>query len=334
MSNLKSPSDVRNASGVLRPSLQGHLEITRVDHWFKNVFVLPGIVTALSMSPPLVTAGLPLRIVVGLLAICLVASSNYVLNEVLDAPFDRHHPTKWQRPVPSGRVNIRLAYVQWLVLMIVGVGLGLTISMPYALTVLALWGMGCVYNIPPVRSKDAPYVDVLSEAVNNPLRMLAGWFIAGTGLVPPVSLLLSYWMVGCYFMALKRFAEYRDIRDRVRAAAYRKSFAFYSEERLLVSVVFYGSTAMLFFGAFIMRYRLELILSFPLVALVMAVYFALAFQEDSAAQRPEELYREPRLMAAVVACTVLMGALLFIDIPVLYHIFLPTAEVSHFGGTP
>ena len=37
--------------------------------------------------------------------------------------------------------------------------------------------MGCVYNIPPVRSKDLPYVDVLSEAINNPIRMLAGWFI-------------------------------------------------------------------------------------------------------------------------------------------------------------
>ena len=34
--------------------------------------------------------------------------------------------------------------------------------------------MACVYNVPPVRSKDQPYVDVLSEAINNPLRLLAG----------------------------------------------------------------------------------------------------------------------------------------------------------------
>ena len=44
---------------------------------------------------------------------------------------------------------------------------------PFTLTVLALWVMGCVYNIPPVRSKDLPYLDVLSEAINNPIRMLA-----------------------------------------------------------------------------------------------------------------------------------------------------------------
>ena len=85
-----------------------------------------------------------------------------------------------------------------------------------------LWVMGCIYNIPPVRSKDLPYVDVLSESVNNPLRMLAGWFIVGTASVAPASLLLSYWMVGCYFMAMKRYAEYREIGDPTRAAAYRQ----------------------------------------------------------------------------------------------------------------
>ena len=65
------------------------------------------------------------------------------------------------------------------------------------------------------------------------------------GAVPPASLLLSYWMVGCYFMGLKRFAELRAIDDPERAAAYRKSFAHYNESRLLVSVMFYAATAML-----------------------------------------------------------------------------------------
>jgi hypothetical protein len=45
--------------------------------------------------------------------------------------------------------------------------------------------MGCIYNIPPIRSKDVPYIDVLSESINNPLRMLAGWFIASTASVAP-----------------------------------------------------------------------------------------------------------------------------------------------------
>ena len=306
-------------------SLRGHIKIARADHWIKNVFVLPGIVVAISIDRGRLTSVLPWHIFIGLIAVCLVTSSNYVINEVLDAQFDSEHPGKRDRPVPAGQVNIPLAYLQWIVLMLAGVGLGLTISVRLAMALAGLWLMSCVYNISPIRSKDLPYVDVLTESINNPLRMLAGWYITSTKALPPASLLISYWMIGCYFMAIKRFAEYRDIDDATRSKTYRKSFAFYDERRLLVSIMFYASQAMLFFGAFIMRYRLELILSFPLVALVMAVYLSLAFKKDSAVQRPEGLYREPRLMAAVILCAVLMVLLLFVDVPILNRIFVPSA---------
>lgn len=325
---MNEPPVALETVSLNRPTLMGHIQIARIDHWFKNVFVLPGIAAALTLDPGHTASELIPRIFLGLLAICLVASSNYTINEVLDASFDRLHPVKCRRPVPSGKVNIPLAYVQWIALMLVGVGLGLLISKAFAATLAVLWIMGCLYNIPPVRSKDLPYVDVLSEAVNNPLRMLAGWYIAGPTAIAPASLLLAYWMIGCYFMAMKRYAEYRDIGDPARAAAYRKSFAFYTPERLMVSIMFYGSTSMLFLGAFIMRYRLELILSFPFVALVMAIYLALAFKKDSAVQRPEGLYKEPSLMAAVVVCTALMGYLLVTDVPVLHQIFSPTAPTA------
>jgi len=309
-------------------TIRGLFEIARVDHWFKNVFVLPGVVVALGFAPLSADASAVetflLRLVLGLVAVCLVASSNYVLNEVMDAPFDRHHPEKSQRPVPSGRVNVRLAYLEWLVLAAIGIGMGALLSRGLGAALAALWVMGCVYNIPPIRSKDIPYVDVLSEAVNNPLRMLVGWYIVSPGGLAPVSLLVSYWMVGCYFMAIKRFAEYRHIGDRSRAIAYRRSFAGITEQHLLISIVFYASAAMLFFGAFAMRYRIELIVSFPLIALVMAIYLAVGFRPDSAAQRPEGLYREPALMAAVVSCTILVAILLFVDLPSVSRIFVPT----------
>ncbi len=309
----------------MRRTLWAHIQIARIDHWFKNVFVLPGLIAAIGVDGAHATEGLWTRIAVGLVSICLVASSNYIINEVLDAPSDRSHPVKRHRPTPMGRVSIPLAYVQWVALMVIGVGLGLLVSRPFALTVFVLWVMGCIYNISPVRSKDVPYVDVLSEAVNNPLRMLAGWFIGSSGTVAPASLLLSYWMIGCYFMAIKRYAEYNEIGNRKAAVAYRKSFAYYTSERLMVSIMFYGSAAMLFLGAFIMRYRLELILAFPLVAWVMAMYLELSFKPNSAVQRPECLYREPKLMAAVLVCAAAMSALMLINIPVLQDIFTPTA---------
>jgi decaprenyl-phosphate phosphoribosyltransferase len=141
-------------------------------------------------------------------------------------------------------------------------------------------------------------------------------------------LLLSYWMVGAYFMAIKRFSEFRYIGDAERAGSYRKSFSFYTEPRLLVSIVFYASSAMLFFGAFLMRYRMELVLVFPLIAWVMAAYLSISFKPDSAAQAPERLYREPQLMTAIFVCTAAIGVLLFVDLPLLHGIFTPTVPAQ------
>jgi decaprenyl-phosphate phosphoribosyltransferase len=314
----------RSAEVPLGRRIQAHVSIARLDHVTKNVFVLPGIVIPLSVDPGLATSALVSRILYGMIAVCLVACSNYVINEVLDAPYDRHHPTKHTRPVASGLVNIPLAYVQWIAMMAAGIALGWLVSVPFVVCLGVLWIMGCVYNFPPVRTKDLPYLDVLSESVNNPLRMLLGWYMVAPTLIPPVSLLISYWMVGCYFMALKRVSEFRDIGDASRAAMYRKSFRYYTEVSLMVSVMFYASAAMLFFGAFIIRYRIELVLAFPLVAVVMAVYLQLSYYPDSAVQNPEKLHRSRRLMAAVGACFIAIVTLLWLDLPILAEIFKPT----------
>lgn len=326
------------AAAARRSRFRAHLDICRVDHWFKNVFVLPGVVVAIGLTDDLDAGTVAWHVLVALVAVCLVASSNYVLNELQDAPYDVHHPVKRHRPVPSGLVNVRVAYTQWVALMVIGVGLGLVVNVQLALTLLALWLMGCVYNLPPVRSKDHAYVDVASEAINNPIRMLVGWYAVTSTVVPPASLLVSYWMIGCYFMAAKRFAEYRDFSRSGAAEAvptgrtvtvddavrYRASFKHYTSERLLVSIMFYASTAMLFFGAFIVRYRLELILSFPLVAAFMAMYLHLAFRPHSPVEHPEKLYRERALMLVLVATVVVMTVLLFWDLPFLADLFSPS----------
>ena len=310
------------------PTLRGHAQIMRIDHWTKNVFVLPGVVAAVSLTGGHFDRALVLRVVVGLLAVGLVASSNYTINEVLDAPFDAHHPTKRSRPVPSGLVNIPLAYLQWILLGVVGVVLAERIGTRFAAALIALWIMGCVYNIRPLRSKDVPYVDVLTEAINNPLRMMAGWYLVAAAVVPPATMLLGYWMVGCYFMAIKRYAEVGQLAEDGSLAAYRRSLAYFTPQKMLIAIMFYAAAAMLFFGAFIIRYRLELVLSFPFVAIVMAAYLELGFRADSAAQNPERLYHEPMLMLAVTVCMAVMVALMYIDLPVLHALIDP----SFLGG--
>ena len=322
-------NDVANQQVSLGERVRAHLAIARLDHSIKNLFVLPGVIVPLSADPSLLTPHLIGKLVLAFLAITLVACSNYVINEVLDAPFDRLHPIKRNRPAARGLVNIPAAYVQWLAMMAAGILIGsVFIGRMFALVALVLWIMGCLYNFPPIRTKDKPFLDVLTESINNPLRMLLGWYAVTSVYVPPVSLLIAYWMIGCYFMALKRFSELNEIADRAVAGSYRKSFRYYTPERLLVSVVFYASTAMLFLGAFIIRYRMELILGFPLVAFTMAIYLQIAFKPQSAAQNPEKLYREPLLMASFIATSLVMATLLFVRMPRLEQFFNPTLPAA------
>jgi decaprenyl-phosphate phosphoribosyltransferase len=307
-------------AGTVRARLDGHLNLLRLDHSVKQVFVIPGIVIAASLTGAALDRGLLARTLLGLAAVMAAASSNYVLNELLDAPYDRLHPTKRLRPAACRSISVPLAYAQWLVAGALGFALALEVSMPLFFSVLSLWVMGCLYNIPPVRTKDVPYLDVLSESVNNPIRLCVGWYIVTAVVIPPVSLLVAYWMLGAYFMALKRFSEYRQI-GRDSAVKYRRSFEFYNEQSLLTSVLFYAATAMLFFGAFIMRYRMEMVFAFPFIALLMAVYFQLSFVEDSPVQNPEKLYREPRIMTLLAVCCFVLVAMLYINLPWLARVF-------------
>ncbi len=291
--------------------------------------MIPGVVLAMFEHQTMGTHTL-WSLALAFIGAGFVASSNYVINEILDAKLDALHPKKKDRPIPSGQVDIKIAYVEWIVLGIIGLAISWSINFPFFLSALALWIMGCFYNISPIRTKDKPYLDVVSESVNNPLRLLMGWYAVGMMVIPPVSLIVAYWMIGAFFMAVKRFAEYRRIGDPVIAAKYRLSFGHYNEERLLISIMYYGVAFGLSMGIFLFRYHLELLLSLPFVAGFLGWYLHLGFLEDSPTQYPEKLYQQKAFVAYAFFCAVLMMTLLFIDIPGLREFFAPTIH-EQFG---
>jgi decaprenyl-phosphate phosphoribosyltransferase len=298
-----------------------YVQMARVDHWFKNAFMLLGVIVALFVEPALMRADVIPRLLLALVATCIVASSNYVLNEMLDAPYDRKHPVKKHRPAAAEKVRRRWAIAEWLGLGALGLGLAWLVNPLFTAAAAALWIMGVLYNVKPVRTKELPYLDVLSESINNPIRLFLGWFPLIPDRVPPMSLVLSYWMVGAFFMALKRFAEYRSIGDRATAIRYRRSFAHYDEDRLLVSVFFYAIAASLFAGVFIVRYHLELILGIPFGAGLLAYYMKLGLKADSPVQNPERLYRERGFMLFATVSVGIFVLLMFVEIPALYAAF-------------
>jgi len=296
-----------------------YVRIARIDHWFKNAFMLLGVFLAVFYHPEVISWSSAGALLAATLLTCLVCSSNYVLNEYLDAERDRVHPTKKDRPAARGLIRGAVAIPLWLILAAIGIGGGLMINGPFAIYAAALWLMGCIYNIPPIRSKELAYVDVLSESVNNPLRLMLGWTPLVPQQIPPLSLILSYWLVGAFFMATKRFAELRHIGDPARAAQYRSSFRHYTEERLLVSMMFYITAAALFAGVFMVRYKLELLFSIPAVAGFFAYYLRLGLRPDSPVQNPEKLYLERGFMAYALLTVGVFSVLMFVQIPWLYE---------------
>ena len=300
---------------------RGYLRVARLDHWFKNVFVLPGTAFAALLSGTPFAAYLgPLAL--GLLGICLVCSANYVLNEWLDARFDRFHPLKRDRPSVVGELRGGWVYVEYGALSVLGLALCAQVSTHAFWTAAALWGMGIVYNVEPLRSKDRVYLDVLSESLNNPIRLAFGWFLVVDLPLPPASLLVGYWMFGGFLMAVKRYAELRFLGAE-QASRYRRCFAFYSQESLLISTLFYASAASFFLGIFLFKYRPELLLLFPMLAVAFAWYLWLGMQPDSPAQRPERLWREGRFLAFLLFIVMLAAVALGVELPGLDWIRAP-----------
>ncbi len=295
-------------------SLKDYISIARPNHWFKNVFVLPGTVIAASFTNTPVRQ-LIIPLIIGLISIGFIASANYVINEWLDAESDKFHPKKKDRPTVAAQMSASLVYSEYAILAILGLSLATLISKGFLIISILFLIMGILYNVKPFRTKDRIYLDVLSESVNNPIRLALGWLMITSSPLPPSSLILGYWMGGAFLMGIKRFAEYRFIANSETAGLYRRSFKFYTEEKLLISFVFYCVTSSLFLGVFLVKYRTELVISLPFFALLFTWYLYIGLKPNSSVQNPESLYREKGFLAYLIFFIALISALMLIDFP-------------------
>lgn len=73
--------------------------------------------------------------------------------------------------------------------------------------------------------------------------------------------------------------------------------------------------AALFLGVFIVKYRIEFILSFPFIALLFTWYAGYGINKDVAAENPELLYRKWKFLLYTALIVILIFVLFFIDIP-------------------
>ncbi|MCV6595639.1 MAG: UbiA family prenyltransferase [Mangrovicoccus sp.] len=304
---------------MLPEALSKYVALARFDHATKHVFILPGIALALLLRGT-TTDQWVWNIAIGLISAICIASANYVINEWLDREFDAHHPVKSQRASVQHALNPVLVYAWYGLLGVLGLALAATINGLFFWVSVWFLAMGVIYNVEPIRSKDKAFVDVLSESINNPIRLLLGWAMIDPHSLPPVSLLLGYWMGGAFLMNAKRMSEYRDLTatvGRETLVLYRRSFRYYTENRLVSACLMYAMFCGSFIGIFLIKYRAEYIIFLPFLGLLFAIYFGLALRPESVAQAPEKLFQSNTLMIASFVTAGVFALTTVIDMPFL-----------------
>ena len=181
----------------------------RLHQWAKNGLVVLPALLAHELGDARVLGAVALAFV----ALGLVASGTYVVNDLLDRERDRLHPTKRQRPFASGALSPGFGWVFGPALVAVGFALA------WALLPLAFLGALGVYLATTLaysfKLKRVVLVDVVVLAGLYALRVLAGG--AATG-IPVSEWLLAFSLFFFLGLALlKRYAELRILEKEVSA---------------------------------------------------------------------------------------------------------------------
>lgn len=225
----------------------------RTRQWAKNALIFGGFLFAGYLrQPPEVMVPALSRVLLAFLVFCALSGAAYLLNDWQDLERDRLHPTKKERPLASGRVSLRSAFVLLGVLLLVAVGLTLLIgfSQPsawgFGVAALGYFALTLLYSL---RLKHEVVLDVLAVATGFVLRVVAGCLVIPVEISPWI--LLCTFNLALFIALCKRRAELIQVGDE---AGTRDVLKGYSAEMLdtfisvaagltIISYSFYTFTA-------------------------------------------------------------------------------------------
>jgi 4-hydroxybenzoate polyprenyltransferase len=273
------------------------LRLMRPHQWVKNTFVFIGLLFGHVWQDYDLVA----RVMLAFASFCMMSSAIYIINDMVDAEQDRHHPKKCKRPLASGRVSMPVAAMLSGLLCALALVVSYTVSGIVTLILAAYALMNIAYSL---RLKHVVILDIFIIATGFMLRILVGTL--GVGIPPSQWLLLCGLMVTLFLGFTKRRAEIIALTEDSKAA-HRKVLEQYSPV-LLDKMI--GVTA----AGLIMSYSLytmnpdtirlhgtaNLIYTVPFVMYGVFRYIYLLHHQRGGGDTSHDLVRDVHLIGVVV----------------------------------
>jgi decaprenyl-phosphate phosphoribosyltransferase len=201
------------------------LKTVRPRQWLKNI----ALFTTIFFTGYLFDFKLVWQSLLGFGVFCLLASSNYIINDILDAPSDRKHPFKKFRPIASGKLPIPLALVVSFLFMITGLYIGSILGRSFFILSILFVSLQYSYSL---FLKKISVIDILTITAGYFIRVYAGE--AATGLHISVWVALAALSLALFLAIGKRRAELTLIQGYtgVLPRDTRESLSHYSEKLL------------------------------------------------------------------------------------------------------
>jgi 4-hydroxybenzoate polyprenyltransferase len=198
---LKKAERATSVAGVFagqRNNIFALIKAMRPHQWLKNLLIF----VPLALSYQMYDMQSALQVWLAFVAFSLCASSVYLLNDLLDLPADRQHPTKRFRPFAAGDLSIVYGVIAKFVLLAVAFSIALSLPVFFFPVLLIYYVCTVAYSL---WLKRAPMVDVILLAGLYTLRLIAG---AAAIAVEPTFWLLAFSMFIFTSLALiKRYSE-------------------------------------------------------------------------------------------------------------------------------
>ena len=154
----------------------------RPQQWVKNLLLFAGLI----FSQNFYNLDLLLRSLAAFGLFCLLSSSVYVINDVIDIEKDRKHPLKSNRPIAKGVIGIPTAIFLFIFLAVISLGLSAFLSRTFALMALSYFALNLIYS---KYLKNVVIIDVMCIAFGFVIRAVAGAVVIGVE--------ISAWLVVC-----------------------------------------------------------------------------------------------------------------------------------------